>query len=280
MIRKTAALLVLVLAAAPAPASASPPCECPMLESLPPEGATGVPTNARIFLVQGGFTADQVTLAPEDQPLATVAVRVEATGGTMDETWIIPEVELEPATRYRLTLPDPLPARTFTTGAGPDTTPPAFESAVLEGTSLSGACDDHAAASVTVEGLHDDIVPVDRLLLRVAVDDPSSDVETRVVWLQGDHGVFGAFSSPAWQNCLHNYPGISTVRDLQATVMVLDWSGNESEYSQMATFRFQDNPWAVACDCSVPGSGSPGGLGTLAVLALAALGLRRRARRP
>ncbi|MBI5501758.1 MAG: hypothetical protein HY907_16060 [Deltaproteobacteria bacterium] len=276
---KNALLLAFGLGVVAAPAGASPPCECPMLESVPSDGATGVPTNVRIFVLLGGFTADQVTLAPEEQPLAAVAVRVEGTGGTLDETWIIPQAELEPATRYRLTLPEPLAARTFTTGAGPDTTVPTFDGVTVEGTSLSGACDDHVAAVVAVQGLDDDVVSVGDLLLRVAVDDPSGEVETRVVWLRGERGVFGAFSAPSWQGCLHNFPGVSTVRDLEAVVTALDWSGNESAPSESATFRFQDNPWAVACDCAVPGSGSAGGLGALALSALGILGLRRRGRR-
>ena len=275
MLRISALALALGLAAAPA--HASPPCACPMLElTLPFDGATDVPTNTRIFVVGGGFTAAQVTLAPEMDPTAPVSVRVEATGGTMEETWIIPEAELAPSTRYRLVLPEPLTARVFTTGAGPDTAAPTFDSASVSGTSLDGACDDHAAASVTTEGLADDVVPEDRLLLRVAVDDPSSDVETRVVWLQGRRGVFGAFSAADWQSCLHNFPGVSTVRDLEVVVTAIDWSGNESTPSESATFRFQDNPWAVGCTCSTPGSGSSGGLGPLALLAAALLALRRR----
>jgi MYXO-CTERM domain-containing protein len=271
--------LVLALGLATAPAHASPPCACPMLEdTLPFEGATAVPTNARIFVAGGGFTATQVTLAPELDPTATVAVRLEATGGTMQETWIIPEAALAPSTRYRLVLPEPLPPRTFTTGAGPDTTAPTFETATVSGASLDGACDDHAAASVTTAGLTDDVVPADRLLLRVAVDDPASDIETRVVWLQGTRGFFGAFSSPDWQNCLHNFPSVSTARDLEVVVTAIDWSGNESTPSESATFRLQDNPWAVGCTCSTPGSGSSGGLGPLALLAAVLLVLRRRTR--
>jgi len=149
----------------------------------------------------------------------------------------------------------------------------------VSGTRLSGACDDHAAAEVYVEGLDDDEIATARILVRVRVDDPSSDTEPKIVWLQGDRGVFGAFSLPEWQSCLHNFPGVSTERNLEAVVTALDWSGNESDPSETATFRFQDNPWAEACSCSTPGSGALGGLGPLAVFAAALLVFRRRRRR-
>ena len=54
--------------ALPAAVEASPPCECVLDGVVPPDGSTGVPTNARIFVPLGGFTATQVTLAPEIAP--------------------------------------------------------------------------------------------------------------------------------------------------------------------------------------------------------------------
>jgi MYXO-CTERM domain-containing protein len=279
MMRRLGMIIALATVALAAPASveASPPCECVLDGVMPRDGATGVPTNVRIFVPAGGFTATQVTLAPEIAPTEVVAVRIEPTGGTLNQSWIIPETALAPSTAYLLQLPVPPDTMRFTTGTGPDTTAPQFTAAVVEGGALSGACDDHLAAVVTVEeGLTDDVVPTDRILVRVVVDDPASDVEARTIWLEGPHGVFGAFSNPSWQTCMDNFPGVSAARTWRAVVTAVDWSGNESSPSAAASFRFQENDDAAACGCRATGAGTPSALGLAALLSVCFFVLRRR----
>jgi MYXO-CTERM domain-containing protein len=280
MIRKLGTMLALgtVALVLPSTVAATPPCECVLAGVIPVGGSIGVPTNARIFVPEGGFTATQVTLAPEMAPGEVVTVRVEPTGGTLNQSWIIPETELTPSTVYLLQLPFPPDTVRFTTGAGPDTTAPQFTSATVTGGELSGDCDDHLAAVATVEGLTDDVVPTDHILVRVVVDDPASDIEARTVWLEGPHGTFGAFSNPTWQTCMDNFPGVSAVRTWRAVVTAVDWSGNESSPSTTASFRFQENHDAAGCGCRATGAAAPSGLSLAALLSVCLLVLRGRRR--
>jgi MYXO-CTERM domain-containing protein len=259
-------------------ARATPPCECVSLGVLPPDGATGVPTNVRIFVPLGGFVATEVSLYAEMDPLHPMSLGLVASGGTLRETWLVPETELAPDTRYVVDLPDPLTTVSFTTGGGTDVVAPHFDAVTVEGGALSGDCAEHAAAVVTADGLTDDVVPVAGLLLRVVVDDPSTGAAARIVWLQGSSGTFGEFSAPDWQTCLHNFPGISTVRTFRAVVTALDWSGNESSPSAAADFRFQDNGAGGGCSCNAPGGRSTSWLGLAALAAVLALRLGRRRR--
>lgn len=278
MVRKLGTMIALgtVALVLPTSVAATPPCECVLDGVMPRGGSTDVPTNVRIFVPAGGFTATQVTLAPEMAPSEVVSLRIEATGGTLSQSWIIPETELAPSTVYLLQLPFPPDTVRFTTGTGPDTTAPQFTSATVAGGELSGDCDDHLAAVVTVETLTDDVVPTDQILVRVVVDDPTSDIEARTVWLEGPHGTFGAFSNPTWQTCMDNFPGVSAVRTWRAVVTAIDWSGNESSPSTASSFRFQENYDSAGCGCRATGAASPSGLGVAALLSVCLFALRRR----
>jgi MYXO-CTERM domain-containing protein len=278
MMRKLGTMIALgtVALVLPSTVAATPPCECVLDGVIPVGGSTGVPTNARIFVPESGFTAAQVTLAPEMAPSEVVSVRIEATGGTLSQSWIIPETELAPSTVYLLQLPFPPDTVRFTTGTGPDTAAPQFTSATVAGGELSGDCDDHLAAVVAVEGLTDDVVPTEQILVRVVVDDPAAAIEPRTIWLEGSHGAFGAFSNPTWQTCMDNFPGVSAARTWRAVVTAVDWSGNESSPSTASSFRFQENYDSAGCGCRAAGAASPSGLGVTALLSVCAFVLRRR----
>src|SRR5262249_42243213 len=131
-IARFAALLAVLAAGRPVVASEA--CRCPRdFWSIPPEGATNVPTNVRIFLSARGDLPDALYDGNESIPV----VAKSADGGT--GVWLIPTQPLKPSTTYTYYGGD------FTTGAGPDDSPPAFGGLLPSPKPLYGACTDQYA---------------------------------------------------------------------------------------------------------------------------------------
>ncbi len=155
------ALVALVVHTRPADA-----CTCAGITGpvSPEDTATGVPTNTVLFFNSGIEPVSAVTLtAPAGTP---VALMMETHGSLLIAQ---PMATLAPNTTYTVstTVPSQVLTTTFTTGAGPDTTAPAFPGVMaiapefMQFTSVTGptgqgcsACDVHYAADDRVSRIH------------------------------------------------------------------------------------------------------------------------------
>src|SRR6185436_18289038 len=99
-----------------------------LTEHYPAQAAVGVPTNTKIFLrIVAGYAISGVQFSLKSQTGTTVALESPVYFNT--EVTISPATPLAASTRYTLTAtPPPNSAAaytfTFTTGSGPDNTPP------------------------------------------------------------------------------------------------------------------------------------------------------------
>jgi len=134
MLHRTLAILLLAAApiVQPSPALALS-CAWGPIASLPPDGATGVPTNAvlRVIYLSSGPDETPVTLLGPGGQSVDVTLELASGEGGGERTYALtPFTPLEPSTTYRIAVgehpeaPDPWILATFTTGAGPATQAP------------------------------------------------------------------------------------------------------------------------------------------------------------
>lgn len=234
---------MLFLCGSPALVWASSPCLCPgeLSQTLPMAGAVDVPLNTRVVAFGWRFVdASTAELAPEERPAELVDV--DASVGTDGHSLtVVPRVDLEPSTRYRLeaTTPDGVTSYQvrFTTGTERDDTPPSFASVDVTGGAIGGACEKHTAARVVFEGL--------------AAEDHTTLIEVQITgavvnttaFVFSDNAVFGDASAGGtdWVTCLDNAPGAVPGAAHQAQITVYDMAGNATVAPQAVAFEFQSN---------------------------------------
>ncbi|MFO0549601.1 MAG: hypothetical protein U0271_14505 [Polyangiaceae bacterium] len=263
-----AAALGLSVAGLTAEALASPPCECQLDFTEPGNGATGVPTNARVFVSVRDADRDAVTLTSGG---ADVAFHVEDSGGPDYQFFVVPDAALAPNADIALHVGG-IDA-TFTTGAADDTTAPTVTTAEIsdEAETVGGACPTYVAAGVFFDG-SDDVTPNDNLVFQIDLDAPPYRV-----FVPANNPTFGHVDGgDDWDTCLDNTPDATGGETFTGTVTVLDWAGN-GQASQPSSFEYHEG--GSSCLCSMPGApGRAASTGGVA-LGLAGLVLGRMVRR-
>ncbi len=233
--------------------NASPPCECDGNHSwiLPTDYFRPLPTNVRfIFNAPGsfGWTHETYTGKLLKLPESTeVPIYTEHAGYLDYQFWVIPELELEPNSSYNLG------GYEFKTGSSPDGVPPVYDSVVIQGTQIGGACQEHLAAEVVFQGLYDDRTHEDIITVRLDIVDPSSKGGIKTIYVRNQRSIFGN-NLGSWDNCLYNFPDAERSLEYTAMVTAIDAGGNESITSEPIQFKFQHNERfgvGLGCGCGM-----------------------------
>lgn len=263
-----AAALGLSVTALTTQALASPPCECQLGFTEPGDGATGVPTNARVFVSVRGIDRETLTLKSDG---ADVAFHVEDSGGPDYQFFVVPDEALAPNAGVELHAGDLNVA--FTTGAADDTTAPTVTTAEISGDAetVGGACPTFVAAGVFFTG-SDDVTPNDNLVFQIDLDAPPYRI-----FVPANNPTFGQVDGgDDWDECLDNTPGATGGETFTGTVTVLDWVGN-GQPSQPSSFEYHEG--GSSCLCSLPGAPTRAAGTAAGGLALLGLVLGRMVRR-
>jgi len=263
-----------LLLAAPATALASSPCACG-LGITPLHGdVKDFPTNGRLF-IQAGTPRAALSLVKvvAAAPAEDVPFHFEDLAGGTGDAWLVPDAPLEPNTGYAWghgNLKSP-----FITGAGPDTEAPTFTSAIIQGSAMDGACEEHLAATFVIDGPADNTAPFTNWFIQINLESPARTIYLSPV----NEFYFGRMTTdePGWENCLNNVPEAEEGKTFPANLVAFDWAGNASK-TATNSFQFEAGG-SSGCGCEVVGSRSEGGAAFAAIAAALAF-MRSRRRLP
>ncbi len=258
----------------PSATAATPPCECPgeRAPTLPPTGATGVPTNVRIF----------VSHPPRVQPSMVRLVQVTGEGAgivparvelseVIGSFWLVPEAPLAPDTEHAVRTTENELFASWTTGSGPDEQPPLVADAAFTPAPAHEVCDDHRAArfGAAIE----DATPPEELLFEVVTS------TGKTIYVSGRDPLLIDYSGETDAVCERGNFDRAPEGPVTAVVRVMDLAGNTAEVPGLSIVLgrgegVEEPPTGCSAGARAPG---PAGGVLLLLAGLAARVLRRRA---
>jgi hypothetical protein len=264
----------------PAAACSPPPPGVSSRFVKPRAGLDGVPTNARVVVeYDGEYLLSPPLLDLHLRPTggADVALTVEDLGTASGRHVVVltPVDPLQPATTYELLdgrrvpcdgsdcqLPAPVVIEAFTTGDGPDTTPPSFSGPIHLGSQHLASCESSACCGpyhLVAFGLSADRALDDdgeNTLYTLAQEGPSAPrfpLAAQPSFVGANICDVGALADVTW---LYGFFGGSG----DYTITAVDLAGNETASPPLAVNVDCPSPWPsdAGPDAAADAAGNPG----------------------